>query len=134
MKVLIDNDLSPHIAVAINALVEHEGHHVIALRKKFPPNTDDAVWIEALGEDGGWVVISGDTSITRRAAERQAWRQAKVIGFFVMPGRRKLNPLIQTARLLMWWDSLVAQARLVEGGAIFQLPVKSSSRLRQLPY
>jgi hypothetical protein len=134
VKVLIDNDLSPHIAAAINALVEPQGHHVIALRRKFPPDTEDIVRIKALGEDGGWVVISGDAGITRRAAERQAWRQAKLIGFFVMPSWRKLNPLIQTARLLLWWDSLVAQAQLVEGGAIFQLPVKSSSRLRQLPY
>jgi hypothetical protein len=48
LKVLIDNDLSPHIAAAINALVEPHGHHVVALRKKFAPNTEDVDWIDAL--------------------------------------------------------------------------------------
>lgn len=134
MKVLIDNDLSIHIAVAINALVEPHGHQVVALRRKFAADTEDVVWIEALGREGGWVAISGDVSITRRAAERHAWRQAGLVGFFLAPGWRKFDPLIQTARLLMWWDKLVAQASLVGGGAIFQLPINAGSRLRQLPY
>lgn len=134
MKVLIDNDLSPHIADAINALVAPHGHRVTALRRKFAENTEDVAWIEALGQEGGWIVISGDASITRRAAERSAWRQAGLVGFFLAPGWRKLDPLLQTARLLMWWERLVAQADLVEGGAIFQLPINPGSRLRQLPY
>jgi hypothetical protein len=107
---------------------------VIALRRKFAQNTADVVWIEALGKEGGWVVISGDANITRRGAERKAWRQTGLIGFFLAPGWRKLDPLLQTARLLMWWEKLVAQAGLVEGGAVFQLPIYSGSRLRQLPY
>jgi hypothetical protein len=134
LRVLIDNDLSPHIAVAINALVEPRGHQVVPLRRKFPPNTEDVVWIEAPGREGGWVVISGDANISRRAAERQAWRQAGLVGFFLAPGWRKLDTLVQAARLLMWWDKLVAQTGLVEGGAIFQLPINAGSRLRQLPY
>jgi hypothetical protein len=134
VKVLIDNDLSPHIASAINALVEPLGHQVVALRSKFPSNTEDVDWIKALGEEGGWVVISGDNNITRRVAERQAWRQARLTGFFFMPAWRKFDPLIQTARLLMWWDNLVAQVQLVEGGAIFQLPINPGSKLRALPY
>jgi hypothetical protein len=79
-------------------------------------------------------VISGDSSITRRAAERNAWRQAGLVGFFLAPGWRKLNPLLQTARLLMWWERMIVQAALVQGGAIFQLPINPGSRLRQLPY
>lgn len=134
MKLLIDNDLSPHIAVAINALVEPHGHRVTALRKKFAADTQDVVWIRVLGQEGGWTVVSGDSGITRRAAERRVWRQAGLVGFFLAPGWRKLDPLHQAARLLMWWERLVAQANLVEGGAIFQLPINPGSRLRQLPY
>lgn len=134
MKVLIDNDLSPHIAAAINALVEPHGHRVIALRSEFPSDTEDLFWIEALGREVGWTVVSGDANITRRVAERNAWRQAGLVGFFLAPGWRKLDPLIQTARLLMWWDKLVAQTDLIKGGAIFQLPINPGSRLRQLPY
>jgi hypothetical protein len=134
LKVLIDHNLSPHIAVAMNALVAPRGHEVRALRAKFPPNAEDVDWMRTLGREGGWAVISGDIRITRNAAERQAWREAALIGFFMAPGWRKLDPLHQTARLLMWWDRLVAQVALVEGGAIFQLPINPGSKLRQLPY
>jgi hypothetical protein len=134
LKVLIDNNLSPHIATAMHVLVAPHGHQVVALREKFPANTPDEVWIKALGDEGGWVVLSGDIRITRRTAERNAWRQSGLIGFFLSSGLGKLDPLLQTARLLMWWDRLVAQAQLVEGGAIFQLPVNPGSKLRQLPY
>ena len=134
MKVLVDHNLSPHIASAIDALVDPRGHKVVALRKKFPQNTDDEVWIRALGQEGGWVVISGDVRIAKKPAERNAWRQSGLIGFFLAPGWRKFDPLIQTARLLMWWETLVAQAQLVEGGAIFQLPINPGSKLKQLPY
>src|SRR5262249_40974974 len=111
LRVLIDNDLSSHIA-AINALVEPCGQQVVALRRKFAASTEDVVWIEALGRESGGVVISGDASITRRAAERRAWRQAALVGFFLAPGWRKLDPLIQTARLLMWWGQIGRAGKL----------------------
>jgi hypothetical protein len=53
---------------------------------------------------------------------------------FPGPGWRKLNPLLQTARLLTWWDKLLAQAALVEGGAIFQLPINAGSKLKQISF
>ena len=48
---------------------------------------------------------------------------AGLIGFFLAPGWRKLDPIMQAARLLLWWDKLVVQSGLIEGGAIFQLPI-----------
>jgi hypothetical protein len=134
LKVLLDHNLSPHIAAAMDALVRPRGHQVVALQKRFPPHTADEVWIRALGQEGGWVVISGDVRITKNAAERNAWRQAGLIGFFLMPVWRKYDPLGQTARLLLWWEKLVVQAQLVKGGAIYQLPINVGNKLKQLPY
>lgn len=132
MKVLVDNNLSPRLARAINVLVEPDGHVVVALRDKFPPDIQDADWIEDLGTEGGWAVISGDVRITRRPAERLAWHRSRLKGFFLAPSWSKLANIEKTGRLLLWWPKIEVQERLVAPGAIFQLPVNVGSRLVQL--
>lgn len=133
MKLLIDNNLSPRVAAAVHALVELHGHEVVALRRKFPPSIRDEDWIPALGAERGWSVISGDTRITRSAVERAAWRQPDLIGYFLAPGWRKLDPLHQTGRLLFWWDKIVTHAGLSAGGSVFELPINVGSQIKPLP-
>lgn len=86
MNVLLDNNISPLVARAINILVEVEGERVVALRDEYAPDTSDTEWIGALGRRGSWVVIPGDVSITKRPAERAAWRSSGLVGFFFAPG------------------------------------------------
>ena len=93
MRVMVDNNLSPLLARAIDVLVVPDGHQVVALRSMFPADAKDADWIEALGAEGGWTVLSGDVRITRRAAERLAWHRSRLKGFFLAPGwSRMTNP------------------------------------------
>ena len=133
MKLLIDNNLSPRVADAIHALVEQHGHEVIALRRKFPANILDEDWIPALGAERGWSVISGDTRITRSPVERAAWRKTDLIGYFLAPGWRKLDPLHQAGRLLFWWDKLVLHSNLSGGGSVFELPINPGAKIKPLP-
>jgi hypothetical protein len=132
LKVLVDNNLSPLLAQAIQLLVASDGHEVVALRVRFRSDTPDEAWIRALGAEGGWSVLSGDVRITRRPSERLAWHQSRLKGFFLAPAWSKLPTTEKTARLLLWWPKLVAQERLVGPGAIFQVPVNAGSRLNQL--
>ena len=132
MKLLIDNNISPHIAPAIHALVAPDGHEVVSLRTKYPNHPKDVEWIGQLGIEGGWSVLSNDIKITRRASEREAWRRTTLIGYFYAPSWSKLNRLQQASRLLLWWDRLVTQSSLIGGGALFVLPVNANSKLRQL--
>jgi PIN like domain len=53
LKLLIDNNISPHIASALNALVGPDGHQVEALRAKFPDHPSDVDWIGRLEFEGG---------------------------------------------------------------------------------
>ena len=130
--VLIDNNISPRVAHAIHALTLPDDQ-VVALREKFLANTTDETWLHAIGEEGGWTVISGDIRITRQPSERRAWRQSRLKGFFLAPGWSRYTNLQRTARLLLWWPKFQAQERLVEPGAIFQVPINPSSKLTQLP-
>ena len=132
MKVLADNNLSPLLAQAIHVLVSPEGDQVVALRRRFPANAPDEVWISELGAEGGWTVLPGDVRITRRPAEKLAWHRSRLKGFFLAPAWSKLSNLEKTARLLLWWPKLREQERLVSPGAIFQVPINAGSRLSRI--
>jgi hypothetical protein len=56
-----------------------KGDQVIPLTDRFPANTEDRVWMDALGDEGGWVVISADRRIHRNKIEREAWRRSGLI-------------------------------------------------------
>jgi hypothetical protein len=57
LKLLLDHNLAPRIARALNALFDGE-HQIVALRDKFSPNTTDAAWIDVLDQDRGWAVLT----------------------------------------------------------------------------
>ena len=81
MKVLFDNNLSFRLARALSALLSDQ-HEIVALKDKFSPCITDIELFAALARDGHWIVISGDYRITRNKAERQAFIEARLTGFF----------------------------------------------------
>ena len=133
MKVLLDNNLSPHLARALNALLEPEGDQVVHLTDRFPASTEDRAWIGALAEEGGWVVISGDLRIYRNRLEREAWRRSRLIVFFLAPQWGKVRNIEKAWRLLRWWPRIREQVAIVEAPAAFELPLAyGSGRLKVL--
>lgn len=133
MRILFDNNISPKVARSINELKKSsQGDFAVALRDKFSPSTPDIQWIAALGAEKGWCVVSADLRIARNRAEIAAWRQTDLVGFFMKPALASLEPVSQTARLLFWLPILENQMRIISGPALFELPLKASSGLRQL--
>lgn len=130
MKVLLDENLAPALARALNALFKGE-HTIVHLRDKFGRGVTDQAWIDALSSDGRWIVISGDRRITRNNAEYQAFRNSRLIGFFLSKGLYKAKVTKQMERVLAMWESINTLADTVEGGAMFELPI-NGSRARQL--
>jgi hypothetical protein len=53
------------------------------------------------------------------------------VGFFLAPATYKAKVTKQMERLLHLWDVIENQAALVRGGAMFELPAKST-KLRQI--
>jgi PIN like domain len=135
VKILLDNNISPKVARAIDALINSPGGDLaIALREKFSHSAKDTEWIGALGKEKGWCVLSADLRITKNKAEIAAWRQTDLIGFFMKPALAQLAPIEQTARLLFWLPLLENQVNIITGPALFELPLKASSGLRQLSF
>jgi PIN like domain len=129
VNVLFDHNISFRIARALNELFDQ--HTIIALSEKFAKNTPDTIWIPELSKDGHWVVISGDRRITRNQAEYNAFRNSRLIGFFLSKGLGKAPVTKQAERLLALWPTIETLATTVGHGAMFELPMKSS-RVDQL--
>ncbi|MCX7899525.1 MAG: hypothetical protein N2444_05500, partial [Methylocystis sp.] len=105
MKVLVDENLPPTLARALDTLFGEE-HSVIHLRDKFGPAVKDAEWIETLSREGRWVVISADRRITRNRAEYHAFHNSRLIGFFMSRSLYKSKLTKQPERLLALWDNI----------------------------
>lgn len=130
MKVLIDENLPPALARSLNALFAGK-HEIIHVRERYGPGVKDLQWIAELSAEGRWIIISGDRRITRNKAEYNAFRSSNLVGFFLSKGLYK-SPLIkQMERLLALWLTIEAQSALVQGGAMFELPM-TSTRLKQM--
>jgi hypothetical protein len=136
VKVLIDHNISPHIAHALAAMAAPDGHTVEAKSDKFDTSVPltDAEWLGVLGREGGWAFISDDHRIYRNPQERSAMLKARLIGFFLMPAWRKGQSEFQrAARLILWWPRLAQQCEAVAPPAAYQVPIRPGSQLRQLP-
>jgi hypothetical protein len=125
-----DNCISFRIAQALNVLDEH--NEIVPLRDKFPANIKDVEWISELAKERDkWVVVSGDSRISRNKAERDAWLEAELTAFFWAPGWENLPHWRKAATMVKWWPAITDQARKIAAGAGFLIPVRSS-RLRQV--
>jgi hypothetical protein len=131
VNILIDENLPPVLARALNELFKNE-HTVIHIRERFGPAVKDVEWIQALSREGRWIVISADRRITRNKAEYNVFRASKLIGFFMSRSLFKSKLTKQAERLLAVWDNMIELAERVEGGAMFELPMKSTARFPQL--
>ena len=130
MKAIVDENLSPALARALQALFAGE-HEIVHIRDRFGKGVTDLHWIQTLSAEGRWAVISGDRRISRNHTEYHAFRQSRLVGFFLSKGLNKSRVIKQMERILALWDTIERQMDLVEGGAMFELPIRSN-RLQQL--
>lgn len=100
MKLLVDNDLPPRLAKALDVIFSPD-HKIVALREKFSrSNLKDEEWISLLGSEGGWAVLSADLRIAKKRPSRELFVRAGLVGFFFSPSLQKAPLAQQTARIL----------------------------------
>lgn len=134
MNFIFDNNLPPALAQGIGALTKPDGHAVEHLRNRFAPNTPDVDWIEKLGSEGRWIILSGDLRIFRNRHEREVWRASGLTAFFLAKGWINHKFWEQAWRMMRWWPVIVEVAQLVQPGAAFEVPLQygTKSKLKQL--
>lgn len=137
MKLLVDHNISPHIAHALAAMAEPEGHEVKAKSERFGTSVPvpDIEWLGVLGREGGWAFVSDDHRIYRNPPERAAMLDARVIGFFLEPawGKRNVTEYERAARLILWLPRLAQQCDAVAPPAAYRLPFRHAGRFQPIP-
>lgn len=100
---------------------------VVHLTDLFAPATPDLVWIKALGEEAGdWYIVSIDKFKKSRGAEREALRRAGHT-VYVLDPQWSSQPFWQkSARMVLWWSTVLQHAKLTDGG-VYRIPWKHSS-------
>ena len=125
MKVVVDENLPPRLARALNELFKGT-HEVVHIRDLFGPAVKDLEWIPELSRQGHWIVISGDRGIRKKKAEYNAFRASRLIGFFLSAGLMKAPLVKQAERILALWESIEAFAGRSQSGSMFELPMTST--------
>ncbi|MDR6850368.1 hypothetical protein [Sphingomonas sp. BE137] len=130
MKLLVDNMFPPVLGRGLGALFA-DGHHIEHIRDKFGTGgLPDEVWIERLGAEGGWCVLSGDRRIATKKPSREIFLRASLIGFFPLPAVLDLPLNGIAARILTVWPLMLAIEKSVQRGC-FDVGIRST-RLGQI--
>ncbi|GAB1837997.1 hypothetical protein MyNCGM121_47780 [Achromobacter xylosoxidans] len=136
MNFLFDNNLPPAWAATMSAASRRRFtstalEKVVQLRERFPANTQDLEWLEPLGREKNWCVISCDAFRKQNGAERRAIRQFGLSVFVLQPSWASKPYWEKTAQFILWWPRIVDQANAVEASAL-EVPWRASGRFRQL--
>lgn len=125
MKLLVDHNLPPRLALALDVIFS-PGDTIIALREKFGrSDLKDEDWIPALGNEGGWAVLSADLNIARKKPSRDLFVAAGLVGFFFSPAMQKWPLPRQTARVLTLWPQMASHMNTTANG-VFEVPASGS--------
>ncbi|WP_028670280.1 DUF5615 family PIN-like protein [Saccharospirillum impatiens] len=129
MKFLLDNNLPPSLARALNELSSSEGHTVVHLTEKFSRDTPDIEWIGTLKTEGDWVIISQD-QFKKSDLEKQAFRRSGLTVFCLAKHWSSVSYWEKAHQIVRWWPSIMAQSELLVGGAAFRVPWRYAAKGR----
>lgn len=109
------------MARALQELAKSQGVEITHLSERFKRNVPDVEWISSIGKEG-WIVVSGDTRISRNPVERAAWHEAGFTVFFLDDGWSSKSFWVQAAELIRWWPIIIQTSRSCAPGSGFRLP------------
>ncbi|MDX2208071.1 MAG: hypothetical protein SFU57_10535 [Gemmatimonadales bacterium] len=83
MRLFVDANISTRLVAAIRELEpvpprREFCHH----DEKFLRGTPDPEWLQSLGSEGGWVILTGDTRIRASPPNLAAWQEAGLTTVF----------------------------------------------------
>ncbi|HOB00081.1 MAG TPA: hypothetical protein PLJ16_02045 [Casimicrobium huifangae] len=133
MKFLVDNNLPPALARALDALSRDSDlpvDCVVALRDRFAPNTIDVEWMSELAAEGGWNVVSTD-NFRKSNAERELLRREGFNVFVLQRAWSSQRYWQKSAQLVMWWPKIVDYARNSQKAAV-RVPWRHTGKFEQI--
>jgi hypothetical protein len=134
MRFMLDNNLSPRLARALNALTENDGDSVDHLRSRGLDAEPDEVYISELAKEGSWVVVTCDTSMARKPHEVKAWIDSGLVFVMLKHGWIALDFWKKAWKLIRIWPEIRAKAKRARPGTGISVPVTSSIKFLNPPH
>jgi hypothetical protein len=128
LKLLLDHNVSPKLARALDALF-NPPHLIVSLRDKFPQDAADIDWIRSLDQEGSWAVLTRDLRIRSKPHERAAMDNARIVFFFLDGAWKKYGVEESCARLIRLLPTMATLVGVQERGRI-DLPINAGSKLK----
>jgi hypothetical protein len=110
-----------HHAPALVKQLKEQRVSAVHLREEFPASTDDEVWIPQVAERG-WIVLTGDLRIRTHKKVKLAFRQARLITFFMQAGYTTKHSHVQVRWVLSHWTQIEQHASTAQPGDCFIVP------------
>jgi hypothetical protein len=131
LNFLLDENLPPAFARALDALRHPKVQSVRTVRDHVAAGTPDADWIAAVAKAGGHAVVSGDRRMITRKHELQALRDAKLTTFILAKGWAPLPFWDKAWLLVRWWPMIAEAASKHPAGTIFEVPYRQTPKVLQ---
>ena len=130
MKYFFDNNLSPVIAEALRVLGQDAIHIADCAEHGLHRGDADVEWMPKVAQLG-WIAVTVDNHILRRAEERRV-RQASGLCVVYLYGAfgRKLKGFQQAVFLMRAWEAIVKATSSAQPGQCFE--VTEGMRVRPL--
>jgi hypothetical protein len=123
VKFISDHSLAPNLSEILAILEGPAGHAIEHLRRFYPQDTEDAVWLPRLAQDlPDVVIVTADPRIARSPQEPAAWLQSGLTAFF-FKSFADLSRWEQAWRVVKWWPSIVERAQAARRGTGFMVSV-----------
>jgi hypothetical protein len=123
LNFVLDENLPPAFARALDALRHPDADSVRTVRDHVASGTSDSEWIATIAKVGAdHAVLSGDRRMITRKHELQALRDAKLTTFILAKGWSRLKFWDKAWLLVRWWPKIVELACRHKAGSIFVVP------------
>jgi hypothetical protein len=113
VKFFLDNCLAIRHARALNEMVKPD----------HPPDTTDEEWMRTLGNEGEWIVLSGDYRIGKSQHGKRAWHGSGLTAFFLAKGWMNISPLQQHSKIAAILDNMIYLSERNPAGVGFSISI-----------
>jgi predicted nuclease of predicted toxin-antitoxin system len=133
MRVLFDNCTSPVMARTLDGFIRSDGHSAVHIRDLPLSHPTDLEWIGYLrNSNEEWIVVTGDMRLHRNAAERAAFRQARLKGVVLAAAYQKSPSHKVCAVMIHQWPALIETLSRFDPPFLVEMSINFSGRFKQL--
>ena len=131
MKAQLDENLSPALARALNAIASVDDHQVVHVTDYAKGAPDISLFQQAILA-GISIHVTQDHH-HRRSLEKEAIASLGLTVFVLASGWNRMEHYQKAAWLIEWWPKIMQMARLTTAGSIYSIPACSARRGRLKP-